>query len=90
MREIADTLKISEGSVFTILHESLGMRDLFSKWVLRLLTPDQKKQRVEDSERCLKLFKRGKKDFLRRFVTMDETWIYHYTPEKKDRQMRGH
>ena len=26
LREIADTLKISEGSVFTILHESLGMR----------------------------------------------------------------
>ena len=31
LREIADTLKISEGSVFTILHESLGMRKLFSK-----------------------------------------------------------
>ena len=31
LREIADTLKISEGSVFTILHKSLGMRKLFSK-----------------------------------------------------------
>ena len=31
LREIADTLKISEGTVFTILHESLGMRKLFSK-----------------------------------------------------------
>ena len=39
LREIADTLKISEGSVFTILHESLGMRKLFSKWVPRLLNP---------------------------------------------------
>ena len=26
LREIADTIKISEGSVFTILHECLGMR----------------------------------------------------------------
>ena len=69
----ADTLKISEGSVFTILHECLGMRELFSKWVLRLLTPNQKQQRVEDSERCFELFKRGKKDFLRRYVTIDET-----------------
>ena len=42
LREIADTLKISEGSVFTILHESLGMRKLFSKWVPRLLTLVQK------------------------------------------------
>ena len=42
LREIADTLNISEGSVFTILHESLGMRKLFSNWVPRFLTPDKK------------------------------------------------
>ena len=82
-REIADTLKILEVSVFTILHESLEMRKLFSKWVPRLLTPDQKQQRVEDSERCLKLFKRRKKDFVPRYLTMNETWIHHYTPDTK-------
>ncbi|KOX77735.1 hypothetical protein WN51_10524 [Melipona quadrifasciata] len=53
LREIADTLKISEDSVFTILHENLSMRKLLSKWVPRLLTPDQKQQRVDDSERLL-------------------------------------
>ena len=83
LHEIADTLKISEGNVFTIFHESLGRGKLFSKWVPRLLTPDQKQQRVEDSERCLELFKRSKKDFLRRYVTMDEKWIHYYTPETK-------
>ena len=31
LRQIAGTLNISEGSVFTILHESLGMRKLCSK-----------------------------------------------------------
>ena len=59
------------------------MRKLFSKWVPRLLTPDQKQKRVDDSEHCLELFKRGKKDFLSRYVIMDETWIHHYTPEIK-------
>ena len=83
LREIADTLKVSEGRVFTILHESLGMHKLFSKLVPHLLTPDQKQQRLEDSERCLELFKRGKKDFLRWYVTMDETWIHQYTSETK-------
>ena len=67
--------------MFTILHESLGMRKLFSKWMPRSLTPGQKERSVEDSECCLKLFKRGKKDFLRRYVTMDETWIHKYTLE---------
>ena len=55
LREIAGTLKISEGSVFTILHENLSMRKLSSKWVARLLTVDQKEQRLGDSEHCLEL-----------------------------------
>ena len=42
LREIAEELKISEGSVFTILHENLSMRKLCWKWVQRLLTVDQK------------------------------------------------
>ena len=83
LREIADTLKISENSVFTILHEYLGIRKLFSKWMPRLLTPGQKQQRIADSERCLELFKGGKKDFLRWYVTMDETWNHHYISETK-------
>ncbi len=33
LREIAEELKISEGSVFTILHEHLSLRKLFSKWI---------------------------------------------------------
>ncbi|EFN76070.1 hypothetical protein EAI_03872, partial [Harpegnathos saltator] len=38
-------------------------------------------QRVGDSAGCLEPFQRNKKDFLMRYVTMDETWIRHYTPE---------
>ena len=64
LREIANTLKISEGSVHTILHEHLSMRKLFSKWVPRLLT-----------------FNQNKKEFLLWYVTMDETWIHHHSPE---------
>ena len=53
LREIDETLKISEGSVFTFLHEHLNMRKLCLKWVPRLLTIDQKQQR------CLELFQRN-------------------------------
>ncbi|XP_018349932.1 PREDICTED: histone-lysine N-methyltransferase SETMAR-like [Trachymyrmex septentrionalis] len=79
--DIADIVKISKGSVFTILHDHLSMRKLCSKWVPRLLTVDQKQQRVDDSESCLAMFQKDRKDFLRRYVTMDETWIHHFTPE---------
>ena len=74
LREIADTLKISEGSLFAILYKHLSMRKLCSKWVPRLLTVDQKQKRVDDSEPCLELFQRNKKDYFMRCVTMDETW----------------
>jgi hypothetical protein len=36
------------------------------------------------SKQCFKLFKRNPKEFLRRFVTVDETWIQHYMPEMKE------
>ena len=55
--EIADTLKISYGSVYAILHEHLSLRKLLSKWVPRLLMVDQKRQLVVDSEGCLELFR---------------------------------
>jgi hypothetical protein len=35
------------------------------------------------SEQCLERFNKNKTDFVRRFITMDETWINHYTPESK-------
>ena len=79
LHEIAEELKISEGSVFTILHEHLSMRKLCSKWVLHLLTVDKKKQHISDSEHCLQLFQCYKKEFLHKYVTVGETWIQHFT-----------
>ena len=84
--EIAEELKISEGSVFVILHEHLSMRKLCSKWVPRLFTVNQKQQRIDDSDCCLQLFQRNKKEILHKHVTMDETWIHHFTP-KPNRQL---
>ena len=83
LQEIADILTISNGTVFKVVHENLSMKKLYSKWVPRLLTVEQKQQRIHDSERCLKLFTRNKKDLLRRYITMNETWIHHFTPESR-------
>jgi|SRR5687768_3191449 len=79
--EIADTLHISTERVRNILHEYLDMKKLSARWVPRMLTIDQKQKRVDDSEYCLAYFQRNPSDFLRRFITMDETWIHYYTPE---------
>jgi hypothetical protein len=51
--------------------------------VPHLLTADQKRTRLKISEQSLELFKKNKTNFVRRFITMDETRIHPYTPESK-------
>jgi len=84
IREIAEAVGLSKDRVDHILHEILGMRKMSARWVPRLLTPDNKRNRETTSEQCLTLCKRNPKEFLRRFVTVDETWIHWYTPEGKE------
>ena len=84
VREIAKTESISKDCVDHILHEILGMRKLSARRVPCLLRPDNKRNRKTTSKQCLTLFKRNPKEFLRRFVTVDETWMHWYTPETKE------
>ena len=81
--ELSVAAGIPIGSLVNILHEDLGMRKLTAKWVPCLLIIDQKRYRVRDSKSYLDLFKCNPIDFSRRIVTIDETWIHHFTPESK-------
>jgi histone-lysine N-methyltransferase SETMAR len=81
--EIAETIGISKECIGYMLHEELDMKKLCARWVPCLLTDDQKHTHMKISEQCLEHFNNNKTDFVRRFITMDETWIHHYTPETK-------
>jgi len=59
------------------------MKKLCAVWLPRLLTADQKRTRMKISEQCLERLNKNKTDFVHRYITMDETWIHHYTPESK-------
>jgi len=68
--------------MISILHEQLGMKS--ARWVLLTEhTPD-----VTISKQCLKMFgyvfQRNPDEFLRRFITMDETWIHYFILEMKE------
>ncbi|GBP58922.1 Histone-lysine N-methyltransferase SETMAR [Eumeta japonica] len=84
VRELAHAVGISTERVHHILHEYLDIRKLSPRWVSRLLTLDHKRNRVTTSKECLAMFSRNPDEFLRRFVTVDETWIHHNTPETKE------
>jgi hypothetical protein len=81
--EIAETKGISKERVEYILHEELDTKKLCTRWVPHLPTADQKCTCVKISEQCLEHFNKNKTDFVHQFITMDGTWIHHYTPESK-------
>ena len=84
VREIAEIVSISTERAVNISQAYLCMRNLCSRWVPRLVTVDERSIRVTTSEKNLACFNRNMKVFLRRFVTMDKTWIHHYTPESRE------
>ena len=84
VREIAEIVSISIERVVNILHTHLCMSKLCARWVPWLLTIDQKHIRARTSEQNLNYFNRNSKESLRRFVTMDETWIQHYHVKGKN------
>ncbi|KAG5342376.1 SETMR methyltransferase, partial [Acromyrmex heyeri] len=80
-RELVEATDISHGTVISILHEQLSMKKLSARWVLRSLTVDHKRDHVTISKQCLEMFQHNPDEFLRRFITVDETWIHYFTPE---------
>ena len=83
VHKIAETVDISKDRIGHILHENLGMKELLAQCVPHLLTPDIKRNPKTTLEQCLMLFKHNLKEFLHRFMTVDETWIHWYTPERR-------
>ncbi|XP_011055471.1 PREDICTED: uncharacterized protein LOC105146723 [Acromyrmex echinatior] len=81
LRELTEAVGISKERAGYILHDVLEMKKLLTQWVPRLLTIDQKQQRVDDSTVGLALLQRNRADFFRRFVTMNETWVHYHMPE---------
>jgi hypothetical protein len=64
VREIAETMGISEECVGYILHDELDTKKLWARWVPCLLTADQKCICMKISEQCLECFNKNKTDFL--------------------------
>ena len=63
--EIFEATGISQGTVFSILHEKLGVKKILARSVPRLLS-ENKHNRVVDSEDILALLRRNPDEFLPR------------------------
>ena len=85
---LANVISISRERVENILHNELGMAKVSTRWVSRLLTPDQKLTRLVMSEANLARFEADPDRFVERFLTQDECLVYHFEPETKRQSMQ--
>jgi len=80
--EIADDCGISVGSCDAILTDEMHMKCACVKFVLRLLTDDQRQQRQTITRDLFELSCEGVQ-FLKNIVTGDDSWVYGYDLETK-------
>ena len=71
--ELASENGISNGSVYTVIHEHLGMSKVSARWVSRNLNMQDRQQRVESSQELLEVYNANPEDFHTHRVKRDET-----------------
>ena len=77
VRELADIVNTWIDRIHYRLHDIMVMKRLSAQWVPLLLTVDQKRIRMNNSQECLDLFKRDSAEFIGCFIMVDETWIHY-------------
>lgn len=80
IRDLADEVGISKGSINTILKDVLCLKRVKSRLVPKTLNFLEKRRRVEVCETMLSDYQ----GVMKRIITGDETWIYAYDPETTD------
>ena len=86
IRVIANEVGMDKEMVCTILVDTLGMRKTCAKMVPRLLTEEQKAQRLNACRDILQQMEADEK-LLENVITRDESLVFQYDPETK-RQSR--
>jgi len=83
IRELAQERGLAHTTVLHILTECLGMRKIASRCVPHDLTEMQKWLRYDTACNHLECYEREGEAFLRRNITLDETWAKSYEPQLK-------
>ena len=81
--DIARKVGISLSMVHLILKKHLKVRKISARWVLHLLTDEQKRQRVKVDKKLLQMFQNMTKKQFANVVTGDETWDHYFEPVRK-------
>ena len=67
----------------TILKKRLGLRKVCARWVPRLLTEEQKTQRLKCAREFLKTYRGCNSRVISNLLTGDETWVHMFEPQRR-------
>ena len=82
LRALGERVGMSTATLHSIIHNDLEMSKVSACWVPKLLSEEQKRDRVKISKELLSMYKTDK-GFLDRIITGDESWFHYYEPESK-------
>ena len=81
--DIARKVGISLSTVHLILKKHLKVRKISARWEPRLLTDEQKRQRVKVAIKLLQMFPKYDKKQFANFFLGDETWVHYFESVRK-------
>jgi len=88
IKYVAECLKLSSGTTHHTIADVLRYNKVCACWVPRMLTVEIMRVRMQTSNRNLELYRTDPDEFLRRYVTTDETWAHHFDPETTQQSMQ--
>jgi transposase len=80
---IATEVRISPASVYRILTNSLGKREVCAKWIPHVLNDDQRAMRVLLTNTHLQRWRNEGNAFLDYILMVDESWMHSFDPQLK-------
>lgn len=80
--QLEEMLSIPHSSIHRILSDDLGMVRVVAQWVPKLLSADQKNERVRICRELLSNYQ-NHPEFLQRIIAVDESWFHYHEPESK-------
>ena len=83
VKDIVSCTGISEGSVQTILKKRLDQRKVCARWILHLVTEEQKPQRLICARELLKTYKGCNSRVIYNLLIGDETWVHMFEPQRR-------
>lgn len=86
--EIRAHFDLGYSTIQRILRDDLGLTLKSARWVPKLLSEEQKTERVRCAQAFKKLLFPFGKSGLNKIITMDETLVSFYTPETKRQSMQ--